>query len=91
MDIGFVEYRVRSVTRYVVTRFESHGKGKPGRCPREVSGEQPNAETAYAVAYALCRAEHERLGWPLGDERIQYPQRDVGIAAALNELLPPAP
>lgn len=74
--IGFVEYRVRPVTRYVVTRFEASSKGGPGACPREVSGEHPNSEQAHAVAHALCRAEHERLGWPLGDERIVYPLKD---------------
>lgn len=65
-----IEYKVRHVTRYVVTRYE--GNGKLGQCGAQ--GEFDNAETAFAVAYALCRAEHERLGWPLGDERIQYPQ-----------------
>jgi hypothetical protein len=29
---------------------------------------------AYAVGYALCKAEHDRLGWPPADERIQYPK-----------------
>lgn len=65
-----IEYKVRPVTRYIVTRFEREGA-------RSLSGQQgefDNAETAYDVAYALCRAEHERLGWPVGDERIQYPQ-----------------
>jgi hypothetical protein len=67
-----IEYRVRPVTRYVVTRYEltetSNGGSVQGR------GEYENAQTAYEVAYALCRAEHERLGWPFGDERIQYPR-----------------
>lgn len=65
-----IEYKVRPVTRYVVTRFERTGEsGSSGQ-----QGEFDNAGTAFAVAYALCRADHERLGWPLGDERIQYPQ-----------------
>ena len=65
-----IEYKVRPVTRYVVTRYE--GNGSVGTC--EQRGEFDNVETAHAVAYALCRAEHERLGWSVGDERIQYPQ-----------------
>lgn len=65
-----IEYKVRPVARYVVTRYESRGKAGGS----EQLGEFDNAETAHAVAYALCRAEHERLGWPVGDERIQYPQ-----------------
>ena len=65
-----IEYKVRPVTRYVVTRYESRGRAGGS----EQHGEFDNADTAFAVAYALCRAEHERLGWPVGDERIQYPQ-----------------
>jgi hypothetical protein len=65
-----IEYKVRPVTRYVVTRYEQRGAAGGS----EQQGEFDNAETAHAVAYALCRAEHERLGWPVGDERIQYPQ-----------------
>jgi hypothetical protein len=64
-----IEYRVRPVTRYVVTRYEADGAAA-GSGPM---GEYANEETAYAVAYALCKADHERLGWPPGDERIQYP------------------
>ena len=69
-----IEYKVRPVTRYVVTRFENYGRESNKGNVSETYGEFDNAETAYAVAYALCRAEHERLGWPVGDERIQYPK-----------------
>lgn len=65
-----VEYRVRPVTRYIVTRYEST-ENSAGCDPL---GEFDNADTAQAVGYALCRAEHERLGWPLDDDRIQYPR-----------------
>jgi hypothetical protein len=73
-----IEYRVRPVTRYIVTRFE-RGADNPGGTTRNVSsattqGEFDNADTAYDVAYALCRQDHERKGWMPGDERIQYPQ-----------------
>lgn len=64
-----IEYKVRPVTRYVVTRFESDGD-----CGNSTQrGEYDGARVAHEVAYALCRAEHEQLGWPVGDERIQYP------------------
>lgn len=69
-----IEYKVRPVTRYVVTRYEATGKAST--CGPH--GEFDNAATAHAVAYALCRAEHERLGWSIGDERIQYPQPLAG-------------
>lgn len=70
-----IEYRVRPVTRYIVTRYEEDGRGA-GSDPK---GEFDNYETAYAVGYALCKEEHDRLGWPLDDERIQYP-RSEGVA-----------
>lgn len=69
-----IEYRVRPVTRYIVTRWE--GDNDPvakSAASRQIGNEYANAETAYEVGYALCRAEHERLGWPTGDDRIKYP------------------
>lgn len=68
----YVEYRLRPVTRYVVTRY--HEEANDGPCGCETRGEFDNEETAYAVAYALAKQEHERLGYPIGDERIQYPE-----------------
>lgn len=65
-----VEYRVRKVERYVVTRW--HGGDK--ETGSEERGEFANADTAFEVAYALCKQEHDRLGYPLDDERIQYPR-----------------
>lgn len=68
-----VEYRVREVTRYFITRqFESEGGLTGGN---EQKGEYDNFEVAYEVATALCKAEHERLGYSLADERIKYPTR----------------
>jgi hypothetical protein len=67
-----IEYRVRPVTRYVVTRYEQ----KSGSASVTGHGEFDNWDTAHPVAYALCKAEHDRLGWPIGDERIQYPSHD---------------
>lgn len=71
-DLGRIEYRVRLVGRYVITRYHV---GADGSAPlSETKGEYNNAQVAHEVAYALCKAEHERLGLPVGDERIQYPQ-----------------
>lgn len=72
MDIGKIEYRVRPVTRYVVTRFHEDAEGKTGGS--SVKGEYDNADMAYEVGYALCKEEHERLNLPPADERIRYPQ-----------------
>lgn len=71
-----VEYRIREIKRYVVTRHEHevHEDGtESSDGSRQLTGEYPNWDTAYAVGYALCRAEHERLGYPIDDMRIQYP------------------
>ena len=64
-----VEYRVRPVTRYHVTRYhESDDSGSV-----ELKGEYDNADVAYDVAYALCKHEHQVLGYLPDDERVQYP------------------
>lgn len=68
-----IEYRVRPVTRYIVTCFRNSPTGRTGGVSQH--GEFDNEETAYAVGYALARADHEREGWPLGDGRIRYPTR----------------
>jgi hypothetical protein len=66
-----VEYRIKPVTRYIITRYHQIGDS----AGVDSKGEYDNADVAYDVGYALCRAEHEQLGWPFGDERIQYPRR----------------
>lgn len=74
-----IEYRVRPVTRFIVTRWEREesddGLASTAGSSRQIGNEYANAETAYEVGYALCRAEHERLGYPPDDARITYPQR----------------
>jgi hypothetical protein len=65
-----VEYRVRPVTRYMVTRWFSEGVAG-GVEPRGVF---ENAETAHAVAYALCKAEHDAAGTAPDDPNFVYPK-----------------
>ena len=65
-----VEYRVRPVTRYIVTRF--HQDELSGGV--ETKGEFDSPVVAYEVGYALAKEEHQRLGYPIADERIQYPK-----------------
>jgi len=74
------EFRVRPVTRYIVTSFHRSEDG--ALCDGRSHGEFDNDATAYEVAYALCAASHERLGYPLDDMRIQYPERPIGVAPA---------
>lgn len=66
-----VEYRVREVTRYIVTRHYEDLSGTHGGT--ETKGEFDNSNVAFEVAYALCKDEHSRLGYPLDDMRIIYP------------------
>lgn len=69
-----IEYRVRPVTRYIVTKFEGlESEGGQVAGSSSTCGEFENWPTAYEVAYALCRADHNRLGYPPSDERIMYP------------------
>lgn len=72
-----VEYRVREVKRFIVTRYEHEvfdsGMETGSTGSQQLTGEYPNWDTAYAVGYALCKAEHDRLGYGVGDVRIQYP------------------
>lgn len=74
-----IEYRIKPVTRYIVTRWEDPLSDQPEphnvACARQIGGEYANGDVAYEVAYALCAAEHQRLGWELSDERIRYPGR----------------
>lgn len=72
-----VEFKVRPVTRYIVTRYTETG-GLGGReASSECKGEFDNSESAYQVGYALAKHDHDLLGYPSGDDRIQYPDRPV--------------
>lgn len=83
-----IEYRVIPVTRYFVTRYvsETDEQGRDsGGC--EPKGEYENEQVAHEVAYALCKAEHDALGWPIGDERISYPDTYRKAAEAMEAKL----
>lgn len=70
-DLGKIEYRVKQVTRFVITRHHESASGATGGA--STKGEYENADVAYEVAYALAKAEADHLGLPPGDERMQYP------------------
>jgi hypothetical protein len=85
MPNQFIEYRVRPVTRYIVTRYEQQRDGSGSTCgASDFKGEFDTHGTAYAVAYALAKEEHGRLGYPLGDMRIRYPEAP-GMTTAVLE------
>lgn len=86
MKIGKVEYRVRLVTRYVVTRYHENEGGHTGGS--ETKGEYENADMAYEVAYALASDEHRRLEWPVGDMRMQYPRHPNTFCVNMTSEFP---
>jgi len=70
-DWGRVEYRIKPITRYVVTRYEEGPDGKSGSVTER--GTYDNADIAWEVGYAMCKLDHERMGYPLDDMRVRYP------------------
>ncbi len=76
-----IEYRVKPVTRYIVTRYgESDNQTEP--TVRQIGGEHDNAEVAYQVGYALARQEAENLGYDPGDDRLKYPEHPGELVLA---------
>ena len=72
-----IEYRARPVTRYIVTRHESHGD-RQIPTTRQIGNEFDNHDTAYQVAYALARKEQEDLGLMPGDMGVIFPEMPKG-------------
>lgn len=68
-----LEYRVVPITRYAVTRYTDNERGGSV----EGRGEYNNSDVAHEVAYALCKLEHDKLGWEPGDMRILYPHKPL--------------
>ena len=83
-----IEYRVRPVTRFIVTRYETErpvdGRASNGSSTQH--GEFDNEDTAYAVGYALAKAESDRLGLPPGDMAVMFPPMP-GLAASCSAPL----
>lgn len=72
-----VEYRVRPITRYIVTRHVD--TGNTGSTTER--GQFDNYQTAYDVAYAMCKLEHDMEGSEPDDERFQYPKHSQDEAS----------
>lgn len=78
-----IEYRVKPVTRYIVTR---HDATNPPGSVRQIGGEHDNAEVAYQVGYALARQEAENLCYGPGDMRLIYPRHpNEALARAVDD------
>jgi hypothetical protein len=78
-----LEYRVRTAPRYYVTRYHADAEGTSGV---ETKGVYDSIEVACEVAYALCKAEHDKLGFAPGDDRIVYPEMHPQGIPAMNDL-----
>lgn len=79
-----IEYRVVKAERYIVTRYREDGEGSGSVVER---GEYASGYVAHEVAYALAKEEHDRLGWPPGDERIQYPKHPCDDPEAVRAFV----
>ncbi len=69
-----IEYRLRPVTRYAVTRYQSG----PNTGRLTTLGEYDNAHIAYEVGYALAKAEADRLQLEPGSMEMIYPKQILG-------------
>lgn len=87
LDGKNVEYRVRKVERFIVTKYEFDGvEGRVCDAGSQMIGEYGSYETAYAVACAMCKEAHQQLGYPVDDVRVQYPRPDFDrIGEAMSE------
>ena len=71
-----IEYRVKRVERFIVTRHEESDSETTGST-RQIGNEYDGFEVAYEVAYALARADQDRLGLPPGDMGVIFPSRSL--------------
>lgn len=68
-----IEYKVRPIARFVVTRFEQEddGQGTAAAGRSQMLGEYESHDTAYEVAYALAKTEYDK--YPA--EHFFFPER----------------
>lgn len=78
-----LEYRVRTAPRYYVTRYHADAEGASGV---ETKGVYDSIEVACEVAYALCKAEQDKLGFAPGDDRIVYPEMPPSGVPAMEDI-----
>lgn len=69
-----IEYKVRPVTRFIVTRYSEDIDPNNTSCAScETKGEFDNFNTAYAVGYALAQEEQIRRGIDLQSPALKFP------------------
>lgn len=71
----FIEYRVRPVTRYVLTRFESMEDAEGKGCGGSVGlGEYQRADTAFHIGCALARDENKPSPIQGETKEVKFPE-----------------
>jgi hypothetical protein len=73
-ETAMIEYRVKRVERFIVTRHEMSADGNTGSATRQIGNEYDSADTAFEVGYALARADAERLQLPPDSMEVIYPK-----------------
>lgn len=76
-----IEFRVKRVERFIVTRFQSE-EGGAAQSARQIGKEFDNFDTAYEVGYALARGEQESLGLKPDDMGVIFPSNSLEEARA---------
>ncbi|MDR6818498.1 hypothetical protein J2X76_003675 [Neorhizobium sp. 2083] len=71
-----IEFRVKRVERFIVTKYEQQNSGLIGSS-RQIGKEFDNFDIAYEVAHALAKAEQERLGLAPGDTGVIFPSQSL--------------
>ena len=81
-----IEYRVKRVERFIVTRHEdpSDDPNVKSGSTRQIGGEHDNADVAYEVGCALARQDAERLGLPPGDMGVIFPRHPYEGNASID-------
>lgn len=81
-----IEYRVKRVERFIVTRFEEDANATSGSS-RQIGKEFDNFDTAYEVGYALAKQEKDRLGLLPGDDGVIFPSASLDDARGFGRAL----
>lgn len=80
-----IEYKIRPVTRFVVTRFEQDADGMRECTTR---GEFDNEQVAYDVGYALAKLDADNLKLPPDDMTVIFPEAVGSIGQTLTPSNP---
>jgi hypothetical protein len=78
--MSIIQYKVKPVTRYIVTRYEASGDEQFGKVGTETCGEFDNYRKANSVCQALAKAEllpEQGEGVHLIQYRLFSPECDI--------------